>query len=125
MPVFLYTAMDAKGQEQKGKKEAANEEEVQSFLKNQGLFPTSIKNADKSQEKKKAKGGAQKSSGLSMNISLGPAVMKTKEITLFTRQMAILLDAGLPLIRSLKTLARQAKSPVVRKIIEETATAVE
>ena len=124
MPVFLYTAMDAKGQEQKGKKEAANEEEVQSFLKNQGLFPTSIKNADKSQEKKKGKAG-KKEGGLNMNISLGPAVMKTKEITLFTRQMAILLDAGLPLIRSLKTLARQAKNPVVRKIIEETATAVE
>ena len=124
MPIFLYTAMDAKGQEQKGKKEAANEEEVQSFLKNQGLFPTSIKNADKSQDKKKGKAGA-KNKGLNMNISLGPAVMKTKEITLFTRQMAILLDAGLPLIRSLKTLARQAKNPVVRKIIEETATAVE
>ena len=102
MPIFIYTAMDAMGKEQKGKREAANEEEVRSFLKNQGLFPTSIKNTDKSQDKKKSK-TAQKSSGF--NINLGPTVMKTKEITLFTRQMAILLDAGLPLIRSLKTLA--------------------
>ncbi len=134
MPNFIYTAMDANGKEQKGKKEAANEEEVSIFLKNQGLFPTSIKSAEKAvqkaapvaaqKDKKNAK-DKKKGGGLNMNISLGPSVIKSKDLTILTRQMAILLDAGLPLIRSLKTLARQAKNPVVKSTLEETATSVE
>ncbi|OQA82256.1 MAG: Type II secretion system protein F [Lentisphaerae bacterium ADurb.Bin242] len=132
MPNFIYTAMDANGKEQRGKKEAANEEEVSIFLKNQGLFPTSIKSADKAAQKmaataQKDKKGAKdkKKSGFNMNINLGPVMIKSKDLTILTRQMAILLDAGLPLIRSLKTLSRQAKNPVVKSTLEETATSVE
>ncbi len=133
MPNFIYTAMDANGKEQKGKKEAANEEEVSIFLKNQGLFPTSIKSAEKAVQKaaatvqkdKKNPKDKKKGGGLNMNISLGPSIIKAKDLTILTRQMAILLNAGLPLIRSLKTLSRQAKNPVVKSTLEETATSVE
>ena len=138
MPQYVYTAMDANGKEQKGKREAASEEEVSIFLKGQGLFPTSIKLADKAALKaqqaakkkaaEKAAGGAGKkkaAGGLNMNLSLGPAVIKPKDLTVLTRQLAILLDAGLPLIRSLKTLSRQASNPVVKKTLEETADTVE
>ena len=140
MPLYLYTAIDANGKEQKGKKDAQSEEEVSNFLKNQGLFPTSIKLADKAaaksaaaaakaktaaknnpKDKKKGGGGG----GINLNIHLGPAIIKDKDLTVLTRQMAILLDAGLPLIRSLKTLARQATNPVVKKTLEETAVSVE
>ena len=133
MPNFIYEAMDASGKSQKGRKEAASEEEVVNFLKNQGLFPTSIKSADKTAEKAaakpkpgapakaKAKGGG----GINLNISLGPAVINEKDLTVLTRQLAILLDAGLPLIRSLKTLSRQATNPVVRTTLDETAVSVE
>lgn len=126
MPLYQYTAMDSTGKEQKGRKEAGSEEEVATFLKNQGLFPTSIKSATKG-----AKGGAKGGSGsgggggFNMNISLGPMVIKTKDLTIVTRQMAILLEAGLPLIRSLKTLSRQSKNPAIKKILEETASSVE
>ena len=141
MPLYMYTAIDANGKEQKGKKDAPNEEEVSNFLKNQGLFPTSIKIADKAaaknaaaaakakaaaknnpKDKKKGGGGG---GGINLNISLGPAIIKEKDLTVLTRQMAILLDAGLPLIRSLKTLARQATNPIVKKTLEETAVSVE
>lgn len=136
MPNYMYTAMDASGKEQKGRKEAASEEEISIFLKNQGLFPTSIKLADKAAAKAaaaaktaKAKGGAnakkKAGGGLNMNISLGPSVIKSKDLTILTRQMAILLDAGLPLIRSLKTLSRQAKNPIVKKTLDETSGSVE
>ena len=135
MPNFIYEAMDASGKSQKGKKEAASEEEVVTFLKNQGLFPTSIKSADKTVEKAaaKPKPGAPAAKakaksgggGLNLNISLGPAVINEKDLTVLTRQLAILLDAGLPLIRSLKTLSRQATNPVVRTTLDETAVSVE
>ena len=95
MPNYIFTAMDANGKEQKGKKEAASEEEVSIFLKSQGLFPTSIKLADKAAVKaasaaKNAKKGADgkkasakkgASGGLNMNISLGPSVIKEKDLT--------------------------------------------
>ena len=42
MPLYQYAAMDATGKERKGQKEAANEEAVTAFLKEQGMFPTSI-----------------------------------------------------------------------------------
>ena len=57
MPLYQYTAMDSNGKEQKGKKEAGSEEEVATFLKNQGLFPTSIKSATKGGGGKGGKGG--------------------------------------------------------------------
>ena len=116
MPIFQYTAMDASGKEQKGQHEAASEEAVASFLKEQGMFPTSIKPLAKAgkEKKEKAKGPA---AAKGLNISLGPTVIKGKDLTVFTRQLAILLDAGLPLIRSLKTLDRQAKNPAVKTVL--------
>ena len=124
MPIFQYTAMDASGKEQKGQHEAASEEAVASFLKEQGMFPTSIKPLAKGAKAKKEKAkGPAAAKGLSIN--LGPVVMKGKDLTVFTRQLAILLDAGLPLIRSLKTLERQAKNPSVKTILGKVAASVE
>ena len=134
MPLYQYTAMDSNGKEQKGKKEAGSEEEVATFLKNQGLFPTSIKSAAKGGGKSAAaKPGAKEKEGassggglnLSINLSFGPVVIKTKDLTVLTRQMAILLEAGLPLIRSLKTLSRQSKNPAIKKTLDSAATSVE
>ena len=128
MPLYQYAAMDDKGKERKGQKEAPNEEAITSFLREQGMFPTMIKEvrkaAAKSQEKKKD-GKKKASSMMNMNISLGPAIIKTKDLVIFTRQMAILLNAGLPLIRSLKTLERQAKNAAIKKVLGEVAAGVE
>ena len=54
MPLYQYAAMDATGKERKGQKEAANEEAVTAFLKDQGMFPTSIKQVRKIEKKKAA-----------------------------------------------------------------------
>ncbi len=124
MPIFQYTAMDASGKEQKGQHDAASEEAVAAFLKEQGMFPTSIKPLAKAGKAKKEKAkGPTAAKGL--NINLGPVIMKGKDLTVFTRQLAILLDAGLPLIRSLKTLERQAKNPSVKTILGKVAYSVE
>ena len=122
MPVYLYTAMDAKGREQKGKINAPNEEQVANELRRKGMFPTSIRVAAKAKAAAvKKKGG----SGGGLNFNLGPVVIKRKELTVLTRQLAILLGAGLPLIRSLRTLERQAKSPGVRTVLGKVAETVE
>ena len=121
MPQYNYVAMDSKGKEQKGRITAATEETAAAELKSKGLFPISIKNATATKEKKTA----SKSSGGGFNMALGPVVIKRKELVVLTRQLAILLDAGLPLIRSLRTLEKQAKNPAVRIVLGKTADTVE
>ena len=126
MPKFDYVAMDGSGKEKKGTIEAGNEAEAQNQLKNQGLFPTSINEA-KSVEKKKGpkKRGAGGGKGMSLNIQLGAPVIKTKALCTFTRQLATLLDAGLPLVRALRTLERQSRDPVTGKVLGQVADSVE
>ena len=127
MPQYTYVAMDGKGKEQKGKMTAANEEAVMAALRAKGMFPTSIKAVVGKEAAKKmsSKGGAKKGGGGGFNMTLGPMVIKRKELTVVTRQLAILLDAGLPLIRSLHTLEKQAKNPVVKIVLGKTAETVE
>lgn len=125
MPLFQYTAMDSSGKEKKGKLEAANEKAVEALLKDQGMMVTSIK-ADKGAAKKEAKAdGKGKKKGLSISLNFGPMVIKVKDLTVLTRQLAILLDAGLPLIRSLRTLEKQSRNPAIKKTLNEAANSVE
>ena len=129
MPTYQYSAMDASGKERKGTTDAANEAEVTAILKEQGMFPTSIKLAQGVRFAKKggsgAGGKAKKTSKMNMNITLGPMVIKPKQLTVVTRQLAILLNAGLPLIRALRTLERQSADPAIKKVLGEVATGVE
>ena len=118
MPAYNYIAMDAKGREQKGKINAPNEEAVANELRRKGMFPTSIRAAVKTKAAKSKRSGG-------MNINIGSSNINRKDLTIVTRQLAILLDAGLPLIRSLHTLERQAKSPAVRIVLGKTAETVE
>ncbi len=129
MPIFQYTAMDSGGKEKKGRMEAQSEQAVAAALKEQGMFPTSIKEG-KGAGGKKGGGratakGQKKKSMMSMEFSLGSPKIKTKDLTIVTRQLAILLDAGLPLVRSLRTLERQSRNTAVRRVIGDAATAVE
>ncbi|MBO7328673.1 MAG: type II secretion system F family protein [Lentisphaeria bacterium] len=120
MPQFTYTAMDGSGKERKGKLNAANEEAAVAELRAKNLFVTSIRaavNVNKVKAKAAKKGG--------FNINLGPMVIKRKELTIVTRQLATLLSAGLPLIRSLRTLEKQAKNPAVQGVLGKTAEIVE
>ena len=134
MPIFQYTAMDSSGKEKKGKMDAADEQAVGAALKEQGMFPTSIKGSKSTSSAKKSAGGGGggggKKKGGSMfsnlsQINIGTPVIKKKDLTIMTRQLAILLDAGLPLVRALKTLERQTKNPIMKKILGETSSAVE
>ncbi|MBO5690130.1 MAG: type II secretion system F family protein [Lentisphaeria bacterium] len=121
MPQYLYTAVNASGKELKGKIVAASAEEATEALKKQQLFITSLKDADAKKRTAAKKGGK----GGMGNISIGTPVIKKKELVVLTRQLATLLDAGLPLIRSLRTLERQAKNPLVQKVLGATADTVE
>ncbi len=128
---FAYTAMDGQGKEQRGKIDADNAQDAAAKLKQQGLFPTGISEVKGSGP---AKGpgaggpaGAKKAAGgFNFSMSMGTPVIKRKQLTTMTRQLATLLDAGLPLVRALRTLERQArKDPALKRVAGDIANAVE
>lgn len=119
MPQYTYVAVDEKsGKEVKGSIEAATEAMAAAELRKEGLFATKIKEGSA----KKKKGG-----GLNINLDFqfGPSIIKSKQLMVITRQLATLLEAGLPLIRSLRTLQRQCKDKMAQKVLAGVADAVE
>src|SRR6266568_7117861 len=135
MPKFNYVAMDSRGKETKGTLDVANQNEAISRLKEMGYFPTKVSEADKAKEKadKKARAaapdtkGRKKGGGFNINIKipgLGGKV-RPKVLTTFTRQLATLVDAGLPLLRGLRVLERQERNPTLKGIISELAISIE
>jgi len=131
MPKFSYVAMDQKGKEQKGTLEVASQNEAIGRVKEMGLFPMKIVEVDKVKEKsdKKAKpagkGGKKRSGNINITIpGLGGRV-KSKVLTTFTRQLATLVDAGLPLLRGLRVLEKQEKNPTLKSVIGDLSLAIE
>lgn len=145
MPVFQYEAMDAKGKPTKGTLEVANQSEALTRLKEMGYFPTKVVESDKGKDKDKdkkdakdAKGGAAggkggkgkgkgKGGALQFNIKIPGLGGKvgTKTLCTFTRQLATLVDAGLPLLRGLLVLQKQEKDPTLKEIIGKLALSIE
>lgn len=126
MAKFKYTAMDNRGKEKKGRIDGENEQDAASKLKAQGLFPTNIMEVQSNVQKRGGhSGGARKRSG-GGGMVLGTPKIRRKALVTFTRQLATLLDAGLPLVRALRTLERQAKrDPALRHVVGELANTVE
>ncbi len=132
MPKFNYVAMDSRGKETKGTLEVANQNEAITRLKEMGFFPTKVVEAEKPKEKggKKgrpapAAGERKKGKGININIPFLGGKVGTKVMTAFTRQLATLVDAGLPLLRGMRVLERQERNPTLKQIIGEMAVAIE
>src|SRR5580765_5655398 len=138
MPKYNYVAMDAHGKETKGTIEVASQNEAIGRVKEMGLFPTRIVEVDKAKEKDKperkmtasagkAQGKGKKGGGVNINIKI-PGLsgkVKSKVLTAFTRQLATLVDAGLPLLRGLRVLEKQEKNATLKGIVGELAVSIE
>ncbi len=126
MPTFAYEAMNAGGKPQKGTMEAASSEDVIKKLRGDGLFPTQVREqkAGATKGKKDRKAAAPKGKKKGFTISM-PGKVKSKHLTLFTRQMSTLQDAGLPLLRSLQILEQQQKPGKLKSILANVCEDVE
>jgi type IV pilus assembly protein PilC len=134
MPKFSYVAMDSRGKETKGTLDVANQNEAIGRLKEMGYFPTKVVQVDASKEKGAAKakaagGGKGGKKGLNANLNIKiPGLsgrVKPKILTIFTRQLATLVDAGLPLLRGLRVLERQERNLTLKEIIGKIALSIE
>lgn len=88
MPIYQWKGISASGRRRKGKLEAVDERQVENFLKRLRISDYTIKDAPK-------------------DIALFKPKVKPKDIMIFTRQFSTLIDAGLPLVQSLKVLSDQ------------------
>jgi type IV pilus assembly protein PilC len=129
MPSFAYLALDAQGRQVSEYVDAANQSEAINSLRAKGLFPTSVKEQARGTKPKAGKGAAKAPAAKGgMKISLPfleKKTIKSKVLMIFTRQLATLIDAGLPLLRGLTVLAKQEPDPVLKKTINQLAESVQ
>lgn len=112
MAVFVYIAKDSRGTEVKGEMDAISINMVNAELNKMGLKPISV-------DVKPDKGGFG-----DIKLFEKKSVDKA-EFVAFLRQMATLINAGLPLLRCLSILYTQQKPGPLKKIIQEVTSDIE
>ncbi|QDT09465.1 type II secretion system F family protein [Planctomycetes bacterium K23_9] len=116
MPIYQFEAMDATGQEIRDEIDAANEEEAQTTIRQMGYFVTKI-------SVKKQAATVDSTGKRKRPFAMGGA--KTKQICAFTRQLSILQDAGLPILRSLKILEQNEKPGKLKNALMDVCDEIE
>jgi len=108
MSKFVYSARPAAGGDIKtGELEVKSKDEVLAFLHRQKMIPVSVR---------------EKEAGINLTIGTG---IKTRDIVIFTRQFATMINSGLPLVQSLDILAEQTENQAFRKVIQDVLYDVE
>lgn len=112
MPKFSWEGKTRTGQAQKGEMEASNEAAVMAQLRRQGIMPSKIRERGK---------------GLDVELKIPGFEPKitTKDLVVFTRQFATMIDAGLPLVQCLDILSRQQPNRTFKKILSQVKESVE
>ena len=118
MPTFQFEAMDSTGAEIKDQIEALNEEEAQATIRQMGYFVTKI-SIKKQRKTAEAAGGSKRKRGFVIGG------VKSKNLSLFTRQLSTLQDAGLPILRSLRILEGQMKPGRLKYSLEDVGDDIE
>lgn len=100
MPMFEYTARNATtGQIQKGQLDVTTRDEVTAYLRRNRLILVSVREAPKP-----------------MQFSFGKPRVKTRDVVIFTRQFATMINAGLPLVQALSILAQQTENKTLQEV---------
>ena len=106
--VFLWEGKSRQGNVQKGEISANNKEEVMALLRKQNITPVTV--SAKSRE---------------IKLSFGQPKVTDKDIVILTRQLATMIDAGLPLVQCLEILGSQTENKTLAKVIVQVRSDVE
>ena len=126
MARFTFTALDSKGKEVQGEIEAENQSAAIARIREKSLFPSKVAPVTGGGSAAPAK--KAKASGMNMEIKMPKFLqgrVKTKDLTVFTRQMSTLVNAGLPLMRAIRVLQRQEKNPALKDALSQMADSIE
>jgi type IV pilus assembly protein PilC len=108
MPMFEYTARSQTGQIQKGQLDVSNKDDVSAYLRKNRLILVSVREAPKQ-----------------IKLGMGGSRVKTRDIVIFTRQFATMINAGLPLVQSLNILASQTENKTLAEVTKAVVYDVE
>jgi len=131
MPRYTYVALDARGQESTGLVEARSSNEAIGQLRQAGYFPTSVYEEGKGgPDRKVSRAGAKPARVARPRTKISIVLFQRKKVKpkimmIFTRQLATLIDSGLPLLRGLNVLAKQERDTVLRNTINKLADGVQ
>src|SRR5260370_2049388 len=133
MPRFTYVALDSRGQESTGLVEAASTNEAIGQLRQSGFFPTNVYEEGKGAGRDgKAAKRAAKAAGVAQQREKRKGIVlfqrrkvKPKILMIFTRQLATLSNAGMPLLRGLNVLAKQERDAVLKNTTNKLAESVQ
>lgn len=110
MATFNYQAKTTAGKEVKGSLQAVSEERARALLRANNLIPVTVSSAE--------------NKGI-LGMNIGGGKVTTKEKIIFSRQLASMIHAGVPVFESITALVRQAESPTLRKLLQEIAYDIE
>ena len=131
MPRYTYVVLDARGQESAGLVEARSSNEAIGQLRQAGYFPTSVYEEGKGgPDGKVSRAGAKAARVARPRTKISIVLFQRKKVKpkimmIFTRQLATLIDSGLPLLRGLNVLAKQERDTVLRNTINKLADGVQ
>ncbi|MBL4940690.1 MAG: type II secretion system inner membrane protein GspF [Colwellia sp.] len=114
MAAFDYQAVDSRGKTKKGVVEADTPRQARSLLREQGLMPTEVIPTLANNKTKSGKSGSRKNKGK----------VSTAELALITRQLATLVESGLPIEESLMAVAEQSEKNNMKSMIMGVRTKV-
>jgi len=115
MPTFAYVARDEQGQIQQGTIDAENDRVVVRELRESGLVVQKVNKVATKKKKKQGDGTVLKGFGK----------VRPRELTIFCRQFATMVNAGVTLVRCLAVLETQTESPNLKRILREVQYSVE
>lgn len=110
MPVYVWQGTTPSGKKRKGEIEAKDQRTAQILLRRQRIKVTKIK---------------PKPKDILQDISIFQPRIKTKDVVIFTRQLATMIDASLPLIQGLDALASQQENKTFKKVLTKVKQDVE
>ncbi len=117
MPIYEYTALNAKGKTIHDIIDSDSMAAARQKLRAGGIYPTSIKEIEET--------GARKKTGVPSLSRIFSKKVKQAEIAMMTRQLATLLSAGFPLVSAIGTLIPQADSGIFKRILSQIKDAIE
>ena len=101
--LYEWEGKDRNGKQVKGEMRAAGENQIKAFLRRQGIIPSKIKRR---------------------RMSAGKGI-KAKDLAIFTRQLATMMKAGVPLLQAFDIVGRGNPNPSVTKLLNDIRTDVE
>ena len=122
MSNYLYEAVDASGLRSQGALDVIDQSEALKRIREMGLFPTTVRQAMPVQPRRQLLAGRK---AFRFPVWMSEGRIKPAVLAVFTRQLATLVDVGMPLLRGLRLLQDQEENRALKRIITEVARTIE